>query len=77
MKRTNQKQQNQEAKAPALIAYHVTEGDKAHWTKIGAAWDHKDERGFTLQLDLVPVGGDRIVLREYDPKMIEEEESAA
>ena len=76
MKRTNEKQQKQEANAPTLVAYHVTEGEKAHWTKIGAAWDHKDQRGFTLQLDLVPVGGGRIVLREYDPKMIEEEERA-
>lgn len=76
MKRTNKKQQNHEAKAPAMIAYHVPDRENAPWTRIGAAWDHKDERGFTLQLDLVPVAAGRIVLREFDPKMIEEEESA-
>jgi hypothetical protein len=52
---------------PTLIAYHVTEakkeGEKGFWTKIGAAWDHKDGGGLTLQLDLVPVGGGRIILR--------------
>ncbi|SPH17912.1 hypothetical protein DEA8626_01440 [Defluviimonas aquaemixtae] len=76
MKRTNKKQQTPEAKAPAMIAYHVPDRENAPWTRIGAAWDHKDERGFTLQLDLVPVAAGRVVLREYDPKMIEEEESA-
>jgi hypothetical protein len=58
----------EEAKAPALIAYHVPERSNAPWTKIGAAWDHKDGAGFTLQLDLIPAGGGRIVLRTYQPK---------
>ena len=35
---------------------------KSFWTRIGAAWDHKDGKGLTLQLDLVPMSG-RIVLR--------------
>lgn len=52
---------------PTLIAYHVTdakkEGEKGFWTKIGAAWDHQDGRGLTLDLDLVPAEGSRIVLR--------------
>ena len=52
---------------PTLIAYHVTEarkeGEKGFWTRIGAAWDHSDGEGLTLQLDLVPVTGGRIVLR--------------
>lgn len=63
-----------ETKAPALIAYHVPEREKAPWTRIGAAWDHKDGKGFSLQLDLVPTGSDRIVLRVDEPK---EEESAS
>lgn len=50
---------------PALIAYTVTErGEKSFWTRIGAAWDHEDAKGLTLQLELVPVNGGRIVLRE-------------
>lgn len=35
------------------------------WRKVGVAWDHKDGRGISLQLDLVPVQFDgRLVLRE-------------
>ena len=54
-----------ETKAPAFIAWHVAEKSesKSFWTRIGAAWDHEDGKGFTLQLDLVPVSGGRIVLR--------------
>ncbi|UEM04740.1 hypothetical protein JL101_004675 [Skermanella rosea] len=63
-----------EKKAPALIAYHVPDRENASWTRIGAAWDHKDGKGFTLALDLVPVAGGRIVLRTSEPK--EEGESA-
>lgn len=52
-----------ESKTPAYVAWHVNGRDKkAFWTRIGAAWDHKDGEGLTLQLDLVPVTG-RIVLR--------------
>ena len=54
-----------ETQPPALIAYHVSErGEKSFWTRIGAAWDHEDAKGLTLQLDLVPANGGRIVLRE-------------
>jgi hypothetical protein len=63
---TNNGNQTREAKAPAFIAYHVTgkEGEKSFWTRIGAAWDHQDGKGLTLQLDLLPVDGRRIVLRQ-------------
>lgn len=53
-----------EPKGPAFIAWHVDEkGEKSFWTRIGAAWDHKDGEGYTLQLDLIPVNGGRVVLR--------------
>lgn len=65
---TQQETNTTEKKAPALIAYHVPARDEAPWTRIGAAWDHKDGKGFTLQLDLVPVAAGRIVLRANDPK---------
>ena len=56
-------QQNQDHRAPDYLAWHVTEkGDKSYWNKVGAAWSHKDEKGFTVQLESLPVGG-RIVLR--------------
>ena len=56
-------------KGPNLIAYHVAEGDDPIWTRIGAAWDHDDAKGMTLQLDMLPVNfTGRIVLREPKPK---------
>ena len=67
-----------ETKAPALVAWHVREtknSGKAYWTRIGAAWDHKDGEGFTLQLDLVPVNGGRIILRT--PREDEEDQTEA
>jgi hypothetical protein len=58
------RKETREAKAPAFIAYYVEDKeDKSFWTRIGAAWDHEDGKGLTLQLDLVPVSGGRIVLR--------------
>ncbi len=49
---------------PALIAWHVAErGEKKFWTRLGAAWNHKDGDGMTLELDLLPVAGGRIILR--------------
>jgi hypothetical protein len=67
---------SREAKAPVLIAYHVAEKgeNKSFWSRIGAAWDHEDGKGLTLQLDLLPVAGGRIVLRE--PSEANEEKGA-
>ena len=52
------------AKAPTHIAYQVREGskDKSYWTRIGAAWAHKDGKGFSIQLECVPLDG-KISLR--------------
>ncbi len=36
--------------------------DKSHWTRIGAAWLHKDGNGFSLTLDCLPLNG-RIQMR--------------
>lgn len=69
MARTNTKDrntnENREAKIPNLIAYYVTgrREDKSYWTRVGAAWNHEDGKGFTAQLDLIPVGEGRIVFR--------------
>jgi hypothetical protein len=50
-------------KSPTHIAYQVREGkDKSFWSRIGAAWQHKDGKGFNLQLDVVPLDG-RVQLR--------------
>jgi hypothetical protein len=72
---TKTRTETRETKAPALIAWHVTErGGKSFWTRIGAAWDHEDAKGLTLHLDLVPTSGGRIVLRE--PGQAEDETGA-
>ena len=39
-------------------------GDKSHWTEIGAAWSHQDEKGFNVKLDYLPLNGAEIVIRE-------------
>lgn len=54
----------QQHNAPDFIAWHVIDkGQKSFWNKAGAAWRHKDAKGFTLQLEVVPIHG-RIVLRQ-------------
>ena len=57
------------ANQPTYRAYQVEDGgpgddtSKGHWTEIGAAWPHKDGKGFSIKLQALPVDG-RIVLRE-------------
>jgi hypothetical protein len=48
------------------------EGKKEHWTKIGAAWPHKDGQGFSLMLDALPAGNGRMALRLKTEKDAEE-----
>ena len=47
-------------RAPTHIAYQVREGkegEKSYWTRIGAAWQHKDGKGFNIQLHAAPFDG--------------------
>lgn len=61
MARENTNTQNHNA--PDYLAWHVTQkGEKSFWNKVGAAWAHKDGKGYTLQLETCPING-RIVLR--------------
>lgn len=54
----------QPANAPDFLAWHISEkGEKSYWSKVGAAWQHKDVAGYTLQLETLPICG-RIVLRQ-------------
>jgi hypothetical protein len=54
---------------PAYIAYQVRdrEGEKGFFTRIGAAWLHKDGNGFNIQLESVPLDG-KVVLRTPSEK---------
>lgn len=37
------------------------EGDRAFWTKVGAAWPHQDGDGFNIALTALPLSG-RLVI---------------
>ena len=61
---TTEKTESTASKAPSHIVYQVRdrEGQKGFFTRIGAAWPHKDGKGFSIQIDAVPLDG-RITLR--------------
>jgi hypothetical protein len=51
---------------PAFRIYSVKQnpGRKSTWREIGAAWPHKDGRGFQLEFSARPLHGAEIVLRD-------------
>lgn len=51
---------------PSHDVFHVTgDGEKARWTKLGAAWQHRDGDGFNITLNFVPITQDgRFVVRK-------------
>jgi hypothetical protein len=55
---------------PSHVAYQVREGkgdNKSFWTRIGVAWTSRDEKGFVIQLNAVPLDG-KIILRVPETK---------
>lgn len=53
-----------ELKTPTFQAWHVAnKGDDSFWTNVGAAWPHRDGKGLSLILSVIPMNG-HIVLRE-------------
>jgi hypothetical protein len=50
---------------PTHRVYSVSKNGekKATWTEIGAAWPHKDGKGFNLTFTALPLEGAQIVLR--------------
>lgn len=53
------------SRSPSHVVYQVrdrSDGQKGHWTRIGAAWAHADGKGFNIQLECVPLDG-RATLR--------------
>ncbi len=65
---------------PTHFVYTITERQqdgneekRDFWTKIGAAWPHSDGKGFSLNLDALPMN-DRLVLREPEEKEVKEDE---
>lgn len=64
---------------PTLLAYTVKNrgrGQKAIWTRIGAAWPHSAGNGFSIELEAFPVDG-RLVLVEPKPDEGESEDDGA
>lgn len=55
---------------PTHRIYSVAKnGDrKAIWTELGAAWPHKDGKGFQLKFKASPFGECDVVLRAIKPK---------
>lgn len=50
---------------PYMLGYAVRnskDGKSSYWSKIAAAWAHKDGEGFEVQMDALPIDG-RLVLR--------------
>jgi hypothetical protein len=45
----------------------INPGDKGYWTKVGAAWSNKDQKGISVQLSALPKDG-RLVLRRVQEK---------
>lgn len=59
-------------KKPTHGVYIVEgEGDKAFWTKIGAAWPTSSGEGFTIQLTALPING-RLVIQKLKAKRDDE-----
>ncbi len=53
---------------PTHRLYRVLgDGEGAIWTPIGAAWPNKDDKGFNISCDAIPLQG-RIVLRAIELK---------
>jgi hypothetical protein len=41
-------------------------GENKRWQEIGAAWGHKDGKGFNLKIEYLPLNGAEMVIRVAD-----------
>ena len=54
MKDKAQKPQTKTSNKPTHTVYVVKEhNDKAHWVRVGAAWEHSDKEGMTQIISLL------------------------
>lgn len=58
--------------AYAIAEFKQGEEKKTKWREIGAAFAHKDGKGFDVLLDALPVSG-RVTLRKIEEKQTTEE----
>jgi hypothetical protein len=60
--------ETKETRRPTHEVFMVTgDGPKSWWTKIGIAFTNKDDKGFNLFLDAVPLTG-RVVVMPFKAK---------
>lgn len=67
-------QQKLSGNRPTHRAYVVKDNpnnEKSRWVEIGAAWVHKDGKGFRVKLDACPTNGEPIECRMIDWKKID------
>ena len=56
----------EQGNGPDYVAFSVRDRGpekEAAWNRVGAAWRHRDGKGYDVQLDATPVDG-RVTLRE-------------
>ena len=57
---------------PTQRVYAVVKNEgaeKGAWFEIGACWPHKDGKGYSVKLNLIPLSPDaEIVIRAIEPK---------
>jgi hypothetical protein len=64
----NEQTANTNLPSHRIFAVSSNAGKKSAWQEIGAAWPHKDGKGFNLQFAARPLKGAAIVLRTVMPK---------
>ncbi len=64
---------------PSHRIYAVTKRTSGEndWTEVGAAWAHKDGKGFSLKLEYLPLNGGELSLRIPSEKKSETTEGGA
>lgn len=64
---------------PSHRIYAVTKRNSGEndWTEVGAAWPHKDGKGFSLKLEYLPLNGGELSLRIPSDKKSENTEGGA
>ena len=76
---SNDRRQSRGSRRPDLLAYTVKpigDGKKAAWSKLGAAWAHRDGKGFYVRMDALPLDG-KVVLREAADDQVDAPGAAA
>lgn len=69
-------EKSQSKNGPSHLAYDVKDigEEKSAWNRVGAAWQHRDGKGFDIALDALPLSG-RVTLREQRKEEFKERRS--